>query len=82
MSKYVKILHESLIHHNYKYNLGLNIDLIPFNSSGECQSGGLYYTDFDKFPLYLNYGTLIADVEIPEDAKIYKGSAFFYDREN
>jgi hypothetical protein len=40
MPKYVKILHKFLIHHNYKYHLGLNIDLIPFNSFGECHPGG------------------------------------------
>src|SRR5271156_4589482 len=71
MSKYVKILAENLIHHNFQYKEGLNIDTIPFNPSGECEPGGLYYCEREKAYLYANFGPFIADVEIPDDARIY-----------
>ena len=73
MSKpiYAKILHSSLCHYGFIYKIGLNIDTIPFNPKGECQSGGLYFCKYSDIYLYLDNGTLIADVEIPEDAIVY-----------
>ncbi len=69
--KYVKILRESMQHHHFKYKLGLNTDHIPFNPSGSCEPGGLYFTDINNFYTFLQYGTLIADVVIPEGVEIY-----------
>jgi hypothetical protein len=68
---YVKILNESMAHNGFKYKLGLNTDHIPFKPSGSCESGGLYFTDLDNFYKFLEYGTLIADVKVPEGVEIY-----------
>jgi hypothetical protein len=63
MPKFYKILREDLTHHGFKYQLGLNIDTVPFNPTGECRPGGLYYTDIDHIFRYSKYGSLIAEVE-------------------
>jgi hypothetical protein len=68
---YVKILNESMVHNKFKYKLGLNTDHIPFNPSGSGEPGGLYFTDLDNFYKFLEYGTLIADVKVPEGVEIY-----------
>lgn len=71
---FYKVLKDNLTHHNFQYKEGLNVDTLPFNPKGECTSGGLYYTDK---PNVINWAlsldcSLIADVTIPEDAKVYK----------
>ena len=69
---YYKILNSKWNHHEFQYKLGLNIDTIPFNPTGSCQSGGLYYTDEKHIVKFFEYGCDIAEVEIPEDANVYK----------
>jgi hypothetical protein len=64
-SRYVKILDATMVHHGFIYVEGKNVDLIKFNPTGTCKAGGLYFCEFDKFPIYIGYGTLIADV-VPE----------------
>jgi hypothetical protein len=69
---YIKILSEDLKHNGFQYKEGLNVDTIPFNPTGSCLPGGLYFTD-EKYLLdFLGYGTKIADVEIPSNAKVYR----------
>jgi hypothetical protein len=68
---YVKFLNNSLTHNGFKYQEGLNVDTIPFNPSGECAPGGLYYTHIAYLEVWCHMGELIADVEIPEDALVY-----------
>jgi len=70
--QYVKILACNMNHNGFQYVKGLNVDIHPFTPSGECQKGGLYFCELSDVYLYLGYGTLIADVEIPSDAKVYK----------
>jgi hypothetical protein len=69
---YCKVLKDDLIHYNFTYTLGLNIDPMPFNPSGSCESGGLYYTTIDNIAYYINVGTKLGFVSIPEDAQVYK----------
>mgnify|MGYP000317113444 CR=1 FL=1 len=71
VNRYVKILHASLIHNKFTYKEGLNVDVLPFDGSGSCKPGGLYFTDLENFLRYTNFGTLVADVTIPDDAKVY-----------
>jgi hypothetical protein len=69
--KYYKILDENECHNGLQYKTGLNIDPIPFNPSGECQPGGMYFTR--EFILYfLNWGVWIREVTLPPDAQVYK----------
>jgi len=67
-----KVLREDLTHHDFKYKLGLNVDHIPFYPFDTCEPGGLYYTNKEHLFKFLYFGDLIADIEIPEDAKVYK----------
>ena len=69
---YFKILNISLNHHGFQYKEGLNIDILPFNPHGDCEPGGLYFTDKEHIFEYIDFGTLIADVEVPDDAQVYK----------
>ncbi|MBS0628282.1 MAG: hypothetical protein JSS09_08735, partial [Verrucomicrobia bacterium] len=53
----------------------MNVDTVPFNPSGDCESGGLYFTD-EKHIFYWAKRlecSYIADVSVPEDAKVYQG---------
>ena len=68
---YVKILRKDMTHHKFLYKEGLNVDTIPFNPTGTCSPGGLYFCTLEDMPLYIEYGTLIADVELPADAAVY-----------
>ncbi len=63
MTKYFKVLADDLIHHGYKYKLGLNVDTLPFNPNDSCGPGGLYYTTEEQVLSYSDYGSLIAEVE-------------------
>ncbi len=69
---FYKILNKSLKHNGFKYNLGLNIDTLPFNPSGSCEPGGLYFTTFDHIFKFISYGDNIAEISIPDDAKVYE----------
>lgn len=61
--KYYKVLRGDLIHYKFKYQVGLNIDKVPFNPTGACNPGGLYYTDLDNIHRFLNDGEYVAEVE-------------------
>jgi len=67
-----KILNTNLKQHRFQYKLGLNIDTVKFNPSGSCEEGGLYFTNAENLHKFFDCGTLIADLEIPEDASVYK----------
>ena len=68
---FYKILRSDLTHNGFTYKVGLNVDTVPFNPSGSCQSGGLYYTDIENLFGFLCFGDLIADIVIPVYAKTY-----------
>ncbi len=62
--KYYKALNKNLTHHGFVYKLGLNVDVLPFNPTGSCLPGGLYYTDLEHIAEYFeHYGDLVAEVE-------------------
>ena len=68
---FYKVLRSDLMHHGFKYQLGLNVDTNPFNPSGSCQNGGLYFTNIKHLFEFLDYGQQIAFVEIPDNSQIY-----------
>jgi hypothetical protein len=57
---------------SFEYKLGLNIDTVPFNPSGSCKSGGLYFTTAEYIHCYFYMGDYIAFIEIPPNARVYK----------
>jgi hypothetical protein len=69
--KYWKITNETETHYFMTYKDGLNVDILPFNPSGDCQSGGIYFASEDIFA-FLNYGPWIREVTIPEGVPIYE----------
>ena len=68
---YYKITNKEENHNGLKYKTGLNIDILPFNPSGDCQSGGIYFSKEDILS-FLGYGPWIRKVTIPNDAQVYE----------
>jgi len=68
---YYKITNENEIHYKMAYKTGLNVDVLPFNPSGNCERGGIYFSREDILT-FLDYGPWIRKVELPEDAKVYE----------
>ena len=79
MSKYYKILPENLICRGFQYQEGLNIDTKPID---ECQNSyGLHFSNATYIMNFCDYGTMIAEVEIPEGSVVYRsGTKFKADR--
>jgi len=59
--KYYKIVdpkgHRGIIYHE-----GINVDPLPFNPSGDCKPGGIYFAKEDILA-FVNYGTELYEVE-------------------
>ena len=69
MSTYYKILPEDLNCKGFQYQEGLNIDtkeITPY----KCDNG-LHFSDAKHILHFYNYGSIIAEVELPEDAVVY-----------
>ena len=69
MSTYYKILPEDLNCKGFQYQEGLNIDtkkITPY----KCDNG-LHFADAEDILHFCNYGSVIAEVEIPKDAIVY-----------
>ena len=70
--KLFKFLNNDLTHYRCTYGVGLNIDVLDFNSTAECLSGGLYFCEESKCYMFaLIYGQKLAHIEIPDDARVY-----------
>lgn len=72
-------INDEVVHHYFEYKLGLNIDTVPFNPSGSCKSGGLYFTTAEYLHNYFHVGDYIAIIDLPQNARIYRdpGGNFF-----
>ena len=66
----VKFINRNKIHHDFEYQLGLNVDYNKFNPE-ECQQGGLYFTTNNKIWLFARYGYYLCNVAIPDDSQIF-----------
>jgi len=69
--KFYKILNKEECHNHFQFKTGLNVDTIPFNPSGSCESGGIYFSREDILA-FLSYGPWIREVRLPQDAQIYE----------
>src|ERR1039457_555607 len=58
-------------HNGLAYHDGLVVDPLPFNPSGSCEPGGIYYADEDNISLFLGSAAWVREVTIPPDANIY-----------
>ena len=72
---FVKLTNQLENHNGYQFQTGLNIDSIPFNPSGECQPGGIYFCLLEKIHIWLNYNDdqmiYARVVTIPDDALVW-----------
>jgi hypothetical protein len=69
---FYKLLATNLCHNGFTYQEGLNVDTVPFNPTGECKPGGLYFTTFEHVPKWYDEDwPLIADVTLPPEAHVY-----------
>ncbi len=68
---YVKVLRSDLTHNGFTYQLGLNIDDMPFDDNPLC-GGGLFFTDLENLSKFLSYGSKVAIVE-PVGKKVKVG---------
>ncbi len=73
--KIVKLTNQSENHNEFHFKTGLNIDSIPFNPKGNCQSGGIYFCSIDNLFKWLNYSDqsmiYVRSVIIPDDALVW-----------
>ncbi len=69
--KWFKCLNDTWTHNGLKYHLGENIDPIPFNPTRSCSAGGLYFSSRKNIFQYIFYGNNIAELTIPNDARVY-----------
>jgi hypothetical protein len=70
-STFFKFLREDLTHRNFTYKLGENVDVIPFNPSGRCKAGGLYFTTINHIFEFMDFGTQIGIIMLCPDSKVY-----------
>ena len=83
--KFIKLTNKLENHNGYQFQTGLNVDSIPFNPSGQCQPGGIYFCLSEKMLVWLNYAlnqmVYARLVTIPDDAQIYiEGNKFKADK--
>ena len=65
-----KILANDMIHHGYKYKIGINT-VNEFKNYSSCMEGGFYLADEIDIGNYLNYGNKLGIITIPDDTLIY-----------
>ena len=70
-SEFYKFLSVDNIHHGFKYQIGLNIDNVEFDPTGECKRGGLYFTNIINIFKFYEYGNKISRIEILDDSQVY-----------
>ena len=76
-TQFIKMLNNEERHNGMQYKTGLNKDTVPFNGSGRCSDGGLYFSKLSKCNLYMDHGTIMRLVTIPDDAMVYiEGNKF------
>ena len=69
---YYKIINKNKCHHKLRHKVGLNIDPLPFNPSGSCEAGGIYFASENILHFLKDDSKYIVKITIPDDAKVYK----------
>jgi len=72
---YYKITNKDEVHHEFSFKTGINIDTVPFNPSGDCKTGGIYFAreDILGFLWRADDGKgWVRKVTLLPDSKIYK----------
>jgi hypothetical protein len=71
---YYKITNEKENHHGYQYKDGLNVLDKPFEPTGSCVVGGLYFTTKEYIHHFLSYGCWLREITLPDDAQMVQDS--------
>jgi hypothetical protein len=70
----VKLTTKTEIHNGFQFKSGENVDINPFNFNVDCGANGIYFTDINNLPLWLDYRTktmkFCRKVILPPDCKI------------
>jgi hypothetical protein len=78
---YFKCVASDYTHHNFKYKLGYNKDILPFNNKEDCVAGGLYFTNRQYIKLYEDFGPRLAIVRTFQDSQVVNcGTKFKSDK--
>ena len=56
----------------FEYQIGKNTDKLPLNPTGQCQPGGLFFTDMENMYRYMSYGAWIAMIELNDEEDVYQ----------
>jgi hypothetical protein len=81
----VKLTNETENHNGFQFVTGLNVDSNPFNPTGECEPGGIYFTDIGNIAKWLAYGLdnmkYCRTVTLPPDCRVFvEGDKFKADK--
>lgn len=71
--KYFKILNKNITHNGYKFETSLNIDSLPWNPDPDCSPGGFYFTTAEYVWDFIDHGSLLAEIEVPQGIEISVG---------
>ena len=71
--RFYKFTNKEEVHNGFKYKTGLNVDTQPFNPSGDCKPGGLYFAREDIFA-FVKYDGWLREVTLPENEPVYENT--------
>ena len=78
---YYKITNKEECHHDYQYVDGLNVLDKPFEATGSCVEGGLYFTTIEHIFKFLHYGCYLREITLPQDCQwVQDGNKFRADK--
>lgn len=69
---YYKLTKYDFKSRGFEYKLGLNIDTNPFNPSGCCSGGGLYFCELENLHQFEKHGNYLTPIIVPHDIPMYK----------
>jgi hypothetical protein len=69
---YYKLTEYNFESRGFKYKLGLNMDTKPFNPSGCCSGGGLYFCELENLHQFESYGNYLTPIVVPHSIPVYK----------
>ena len=65
-----KVLSEDMNMRGFQYKIGLNEDINPLELEGSCKAG-LHFIEINKIITFLDFGTKLAIVKIPDEEDVY-----------
>ena len=69
--KLYKVMNQEENHYGLQYRTGVNRDILPFNPSGSCKAGGIYYADENHICEFLGMGCWVREVTLLPESRVY-----------